>query len=786
MFALAIHYLNGWAMAAADGARKEQAEWPPHPDRVFMALAAAWFETGEDPAEGAALRWLEAQSAPAITASDTSLRRIVTHFVPVNDLRMGRKMPIGNDLDKLKAAGLTVLPEFRSRQPRAFPVAIPYEPTVYLTWDATLPDAQRAAFEHLLGKVTHVGHSASLVQAWLKEKPPTATLVPGCGIGARRLRVPRVGRLSVLDARYNRTAWIEYHDLVAAIARTKENIDELKPVPRALWGEFPPVVLLAAETDTQQHPDYLAAKRGNPVAATQLVRNLLNEESLERVRQRVLTAPTDRELVLICVHAYERFGLNAIPAALAEVLSESLNIHYEPGIVQTNVVYHTGAGGYGRLARQAKFDGKIDKNRAYLLVDDFVGQGGTLANLRGHVMKKKALVVGAVCLTGKPYSAKLNLAQEQLNELRETHGKSLESWWKTHFGYPFDYLTQSEARYLARSPDAEYIRNQLAAAKRAGSSSGSARSYREEQARLAELKQELAERFPSGRPISLRPQPAHWQSYVPAAPELKPDVPTGVFDPRLVVLAVSGKRLSLASTLRLTAALRGALLAACPKEASQPEWFSGHRPDGRPSANPHMALLPLPFVDAEHADGRVMGLALALPKGLDPVQAGKCLNTFLIDTQTGQSKPHRLFAGRWFECGIEMELREQPPKSLDVLTWTRPSKVWASVTPVVLDRHADGKDRREQAAESIKDACERSGLPRPVEVMLDPVARVRGAPHAREFPCLIRKSDGGRRYHCHIVLTFEQPVGGPVLIGAGRFRGYGLCRPLDPRGAGYE
>ena len=72
-------------MAAADGARKEQAEWPPHPDRVFMALAAAWFETGEDDEEGAALRWLEGLPAPAIAASEAEPRLVVTSYVPVND-----------------------------------------------------------------------------------------------------------------------------------------------------------------------------------------------------------------------------------------------------------------------------------------------------------------------------------------------------------------------------------------------------------------------------------------------------------------------------------------------------------------------------------------------------------------------------------------------------------------------------------------------------------------------------------------------------------------------------
>ena len=41
---LVIEYLTGYAVAT-DAANREQAEWPPHPARVFMALAAAHFET---------------------------------------------------------------------------------------------------------------------------------------------------------------------------------------------------------------------------------------------------------------------------------------------------------------------------------------------------------------------------------------------------------------------------------------------------------------------------------------------------------------------------------------------------------------------------------------------------------------------------------------------------------------------------------------------------------------------------------------------------------------------
>ena len=80
MLALAICYLNGWAMAT-DPADRSRAEWPPHPDRVFMALAGAYFETDGDPGERDALEWLERQKAPRILASAHAERSQTTAFV---------------------------------------------------------------------------------------------------------------------------------------------------------------------------------------------------------------------------------------------------------------------------------------------------------------------------------------------------------------------------------------------------------------------------------------------------------------------------------------------------------------------------------------------------------------------------------------------------------------------------------------------------------------------------------------------------------------------------------
>ena len=785
MFALGIRYLNGWSMAAADGARKERAEWPPHPDRVFMALAAAWFETGEDTEEhareGNTLRWLQALPPPAIAASGAGYRTSVTSYVPVNDvaIKRGRKRNPKTDVDKLRNEGLALVPEHRLRQPRGFPVAIPHDPVVRLIWWEVELDAHRAALERLAAKVTHVGHSASFVQAWVEQEcEVAASWEPIEGIAVHRLRVPSAGSLDRLARTCNREAWIAYHDLRNELERAQAALKAMKPPPRVAWRDFPNAVLLADETRTKRHPAYSDAKAGDAGAATNLVHALVDETGIATVR-RLLDAAGAALPVLASAHAYERDGFNAIPAALAKLLSERLGVPFDTAVVQTNIVGHTGASGYGRLARQAAFGGEVEQDREYVMVDDFIGQGGTLANLRGWIEKQGGTVVGAVGLTGKPYSAKLNPSEEQLHELRQKHGPDFEKWWREHFGHAFDCLTQSEARYLAHSPDADTIRDRLAAAEREGGGRGRRQNPREQRRRVNSLKERLAERFPDGRPAApMRPIPGRWQGYGrPQATSPPEAAPHSVFDSRFVVLAAGGKRVSLSATLRLTAALRGLLMRHCPVQPP-PEWFSGHRPDGRATAAPHVALAPLAFVGAPHADGSIMGFALILPREMDPQEAGRCLEPILRNPETGAPREHRLFDGERTECGVELETRDRPPRNLVPDTWTEASAVWASVTPVVLDRHFDGQDRWEKAAGSVEDMCGRVGLPRPREVLLHPVSRVEGAPPARDFPPLNRKRDGGQRSHSHAVIVFDEPVRGPVLLGAGRFRGYGLCRPI--------
>jgi len=112
-----------------------------------------------------------------------------------------------------------------------------------------------------------------------------------------------------------------------------------------------------------------------------------------------------------------------------------------------------------------------------------------------------------------------------------------------------------------------------------------------------------------------------------------------------------------------------------------------------------------------------------------------------------------------------------------------PARCFKTVTPIALDRHPRGgrTTRAGEAARIVAKGCERLGLPRP-QVRVHSEAQVTGAPCA--WPGDTRTGwdrDGalaGRRL-THATLRFPVPVSGPILTGAGRFMGLGLCLPIE-------
>jgi len=218
------------------------------------------------------------------------------------------------------------------------------------------------------------------------------------------------------------------------------------------------VLIIAAIPEVKQHQRYADAKGGDIVAAITLAQHFLTPDAITKVR-RLIRNPNNT--MLLPVLAVEQNGTNMIPFGMAKVLAHELKLTVETNIIQINRVGHTGATGWHRLTHPAIFNGHVKKEADYLIIDDFVGQGGTIANLRGHIVANGGSVTGAVTLTGKEYSAKLALTAETLQALRDKHGKELETFWRELTGYGLEYLTESEARYLYRADDAQQIRDRV-------------------------------------------------------------------------------------------------------------------------------------------------------------------------------------------------------------------------------------------------------------------------------------------------------------------------------------
>ena len=232
----------------------------------------------------------------------------------------------------------------------------------------------------------------------------------------------------------------------------------MKP-PRVPLHDFPDVLIHANESAVRKHEHYDAAKAGNFAAAETLI-SAFDHGLIERLGSML----DGRAVELVAVHALESTGVNEIPAAFARRISHWLHLPVNDAIVQANSVGHTKASGFHRLAHQASFFGPVTPGQSYFLVDDFVGQGGTLANLIGYIKVHGGEVLGATVLTGKPHSAKLAPDDVSIQALRNKHGQDFEEWWRQRFWFGFNCLTRSEARYLENSPDADTIRNRLVAA----------------------------------------------------------------------------------------------------------------------------------------------------------------------------------------------------------------------------------------------------------------------------------------------------------------------------------
>ncbi len=227
------------------------------------------------------------------------------------------------------------------------------------------------------------------------------------------------------------------------------------------------------------------------------------------------------------------------------------------------------------------------------------------------------------------------------------------------------------------------------------------------------------------------------------------------FDPRDAVIV--------AAWLRHGAHRRARALGLDPDFVES--FVCGHGDDPE-SKNRRFSYVPLPTVASGGRDGRIRRVAIVEPFGAsggDPALAvvRRLSRTSLVEEGTGE---------------IKAELRPMAAAPSDgvIRRYLTSSTRWGSVTPLVLPGHDDR--RHGKAYPLVLKALAQAGYTTPaveVHIQREPIfagaelaIRYRVPEYLQQLPRL------------HAIVTFAEPVYGPVIIGAGRHIGLGVFANL--------
>jgi hypothetical protein len=191
-------------------------------------------------------------------------------------------------------------------------------------------------------------------------------------------------------------------------------------------------------------------------AAAQLVAEAINPKKLDEIAE--LVANCDVDPIIVFPHpsfdddeadghipAEHSKITNAIPFAFGAYLAQSLGATTELNVVQSARVGRTKLSKFARFLWQPKFSGPIVPRRPYIIADDVVTQGGTIASLRCHILDAGGTVLCCTALahqTGE--NVKLAVARGTLDVLEQTYGSDLAAFWKDTIGHDTHCLTEQE------------------------------------------------------------------------------------------------------------------------------------------------------------------------------------------------------------------------------------------------------------------------------------------------------------------------------------------------------
>ncbi len=225
----------------------------------------------------------------------------------------------------------------------------------------------------------------------------------------------------------------------------------------------------------------------------------------------------------------------------------------------------------------------------------------------------------------------------------------------------------------------------------------------------------------------------------------------------------------------LAAAVRHLAVTAAKEEGLPEEWIkrfvAGHVERGDNNRLSYLAL-PTTGYRLRHCDtstvpdGEIRRVMIAEPWGGTGLNA-RWLRERLADKEIVSERGD--FAGRL----VPIPLGDSDIFDGILGLYMRPSRCWATVTPIVLP--GEDQNLRGKRLDLVRRCFAHAGLPYPVEFRLLGGPTWRGSlagkyvvpPYLKGFPLV------------HLRVEFNQPVAGPIALGSGRHCGLGVLAGCD-------
>ncbi len=169
------------------------------------------------------------------------------------------------------------------------------------------------------------------------------------------------------------------------------------------------------------------------------------------------------DATVVAVMEREETGANMLPLALATKIATTGNLELNQTIYSSGSISRKNKNAVQRLLSIKNFIGRVQKGRNYIIVDDVLTQGGTVAELRHYIDNNGGKVVAVSSLAHSAGSNVVAIQPATLKELRRRFGRGkLEKILNEHnIVGKLEALTESQARTILRFGSFDSFRTRL-------------------------------------------------------------------------------------------------------------------------------------------------------------------------------------------------------------------------------------------------------------------------------------------------------------------------------------